>query len=457
MALGHTGARLLPPAVAMLGVAIGVLAAVSPLLALAAAAAIAFATLTIVDLTLGVALFAFVSFIEVLPGFGALSIAKLAGGVLVLSWIAATAASQRQLPQIASAFPGFTVVMVLFVAWVAVSLLWAEDGALVANSLQRFLPNLLLFAIMFSAVRSGRDARLILAAFVLGALISTAYGGFIASGDADAAADGRVSGAGVDPNYLAASLVASLAICVGVIATVRYPSSLRFAALLAVLVLMAALAATASRTGVVALLVATGFAVLTAGRGRRLAASLLVSLLLVGGAVYLAQGAPQQVRERLASIDTSGTGRTDIWKVATRVIEDNAVIGVGAGNFLAVSVHYLFESGTLRRSDLIVDDPKVTHNVFLGLWAELGIIGLALFVMIVGFSIRCALKAARRFEEVGDRAQELLARSVAVAMVGELVASFFVSNEYEKTLWLMLALGPSLLGLSRRSLATSHA
>jgi hypothetical protein len=36
-------------------------------------------------------------------------------------------------------------------------------------------------------------------------------------------------------------------------------------------------------------------------------------------------------------------------------------------------------------------------------------------------------------------------------MAGQLTASFFVSYQYEKALWLMLAVGPALLALSRRA------
>ena len=55
-----------------------------------------------------------------------------------------------------------------------------------------------------------------------------------------------------------------------------------------------------------------------------------------------------------------------IWQVAWRMVEDNPVRGVGAGNFANSSVHYVLQPGQAPRSDLIVDTPSVAHNTYLG-------------------------------------------------------------------------------------------
>jgi putative inorganic carbon (hco3(-)) transporter len=434
---------------------LGLLAAVQPLYAIGMAGGLAFLSLVMADLTVGVAMFTFVSFLEVIPGFGALSAAKLAGGVLVLSWIAASAMARPRRPQLAAGFPWIVAVGALFFTWTVLSLLWAEDGSATMTALQRYLPNLLLFPIVFSAVRTGGDVRLIVVAFVVGALLSTVYGAFIAPGDAEAAVEGRISGAGVDPNYLAASLVAGLAICGGTVATRGYSLVVRLAALLTILALFVALIDTASRTGLVALIAATAFAVVTAGRGRRLPAAVAIFFVLTGAATYITQAAPTEARERLSQVDASGTGRTDIWTVAVRVIRANPVKGVGAGNFIKVSKDYLLSPGAIKRVDFIVDDPKVAHNIYLEIWAELGIVGLLLFLSIVAFSLRSVLLAARTYQDLGDRPLELLARSVGVAMAGELTAAFFNSLEYEKTLWLIMSLGPALRYVSARRVAAA--
>jgi hypothetical protein len=60
------------------------------------------------------------------------------------------------------------------------------------------------------------------------------------------------------------------------------------------------------------------------------------------------------------------------------------------------------------------------------------------------------MRAARAFAQRQDLSLELLSRGVVVATMGMLAAGFFISFEHEKALWLMLALSPALLKVSRR-------
>jgi hypothetical protein len=89
--------------------------------------------------------------------------------------------------------------------------------------------------------------------------------------------------------------------------------------------------------------------------------------------------------------------------------------------------------------------------------AELGVVGLALFASILVFSLVCVWKAARAARLCADREVEILSRAMAVALVGLLAAYFFVSSEYSKQLWLLLALCPAALAISRAELAARRA
>jgi hypothetical protein len=46
---------------------------------------------------------------------------------------------------------------------------------------------------------------------------------------------------------------------------------------------------------------------------------------------------------------------------------------------------------------------------------------------------------------------EVLARGLAVALGGILVADFFISEQFSKALWLLLALAPAMLVVARRA------
>ena len=152
-------------------------------------------------------------------------------------------------------------------------------------------------------------------------------------------------------------------------------------------------------------------------------------------------------------ISEGGTGRVDIWKVGWRMVEAEPLHGVGAGNFQIVSIHYLLEPGALKRDDFIVETPKVAHNVYLGLLAELGIVGLTLFMCLVISLIACSLRAAQLFRDNENLQMEVMARAQLVGVFGLLAALFFSSDEFKKQLWLLLSLGPALLAIAQAEAA----
>jgi O-antigen ligase len=105
------------------------------------------------------------------------------------------------------------------------------------------------------------------------------------------------------------------------------------------------------------------------------------------------------------------------------------VEGVGAGNFQQASVHYLLRPGTLVRSDEIIGDtPKVVHNTYLGVAAELGAVGFLLFALIVGFSLLSMIRASRIYGRAENHRMQAVSLSIAVALIGNLAALFFISG-----------------------------
>ena len=131
------------------------------------------------------------------------------------------------------------------------------------------------------------------------------------------------------------------------------------------------------------------------------------------------------------------------------MIEDHPVRGVGSGNFQLSSIHYLLERPGAIKYDYFIDKPKVAHNTYLHILAELGIVGLGLFLAIIVFAVVCAFKAAQTVQEAGDRDMELLARGMMLALIGILSADFFISEQFSKQLWLLLGLGPAMLAIAK--------
>jgi putative inorganic carbon (HCO3(-)) transporter len=453
-------ARLDPPTwilsagVASLAAIVGALAGFDPRIAIAVSLALALGLLTIANLTWGLVGFVILSFLELIPNLGGpmLSLAKLAGAVLALSWLAGVASGQyrRLFP---SVHPYLTFALITFLAWNALSIAWAEDPGRVYGQTLSFLLSFMLFPIVYSAVSSTRDARMLVLAFVGVATVTSLYG-VLAQPDASAlatspaAASGlnRLAGTVGDPNELAALLVAGVALSGAIVFNPSINAPIRVATSFGSLLMLLGVFFTLSRGGLIALIALVVTTILVAGRYRARA-------VLAGGAVLVATAfffgvvATPEARDRITVAD-GGSGRTDIWQVGWRMVEDEPITGAGAANFQVSSIHYLLAPGAIRSDEHLVDAPSVVHNSYLQVLTETGVPGLTLFAIILLACLGAGIRARRNFTRRDDREGELLAIAVVVATVSTLAAFFFLSEESSKHLWLMLSLGPALLGVS---------
>lgn len=445
--------------------AVGVLAGVDPWMGVVAALAIALLVVTFADLTAGLVVLVVVVFAESTPLAGpALSFTKIVGLVLVLGWVARLAtrpaASERL---IFSAHPVFSYLLAAFIGWAVISASWArsEEDALVAAV--GLLLVAILYVIVYTAIGSPRQAAFVIGGYVAGTAGTAAYGLVLRPENEGANAERLVSTV-QDPNVLAAILVAGFALAAAGFIASRGSPGIRVAAGAAAALCLAAFLLTGSRGGLVAFSVALVAAVAFGGRWRQRVLAAAAALVLATGAYYTLY-APEEISERVISAvqgEASGTeieqqeSRLTIWTVGLRMAEDHPVAGVGVGNFQVESARYVLEPGTLFRTERVVDRPPEAHNTYLHVLAELGIVGAALFLIVVGFSITSAAKAARIFAQRDDWRMEILSRGLIVAIAGMLAASFFISFESGKSFWLLLAIGPAMLSIAQSSRAASR-
>jgi O-antigen ligase len=201
------------------------------------------------------------------------------------------------------------------------------------------------------------------------------------------------------------------------------------------LVLLLGVIETASRGSLVGL-AAVVAALLAVSRGIRARATICVVGAAAAGFLAVRLVAPPEVAARFALFSDGGTGRSDLWRVATKMTLDHPLFGVGAGNFRDVAPSY---AGAIqvKRPDLVFVDPHVVHNTFLQFFVETGVVGGLIFALFVASSVRAARATA-----IGsaDLAMRDLGRAVLVAVAGYLTALFFISGAYEKPLWVLLAI-----------------
>jgi O-antigen ligase len=446
-----------PRTVAVAGIAaaalvLGLAAGVNPQFAVAGSILSAYVLLTFADLSVGLAVFVTLSFFELLSvGGAAIGFTKVLGLVLALSWFAQVTTRRAHRTDFLAAHPAATYALALLIGWCAVSAVWAEAPRDALETAYQLLLNAVLYVIVYTAVRSTKTATMTVVAFILGAAAAATYG-VIAGPDSTEGA--RLGSDIFDPNELAAALVPGIVLAIGLGAMPRRDQVGSVLAYAIAGVCLTALLFTASRGGLIALTIAMIVGIVMAGRWRPHAAILAV-VVAISGVYYFNALAPDSARDRVAAA-TSGQvqhdeGRSTLWEVGWRMFEANSVTGVGGGNFSEASVRYLLQPGAISRSDKIIDEPAVAHNSYLEMLAELGIVGGGLFFAVILFSIASAARAAKAFERLGDRGMEVLSRALVAALAGTVAADFFISEQVSKQLWLLLALGPAMLGIARRA------
>ena len=432
---------------ALVCIAIGAVTGYNPKYGLLAAVGLTCAGLFFADLTLGYALFVAVTFLDLASSSGSFSGTKVVGIVLFASFMAYVATRGRgRLIEFIARNRVIVLSVLGLLAWAVMSFAWAESPSAALSGASRYALDMILLPIAFVAVRERRHVRWVMAAFVVGAVVSDLYG-FVHPTASTSSFSGRLTGSLGDPNAEATVLVAAFPLLIGLAPSIRRSPRMKLFALVAVVSIFAGLVTTLSREGLVAFAAILVAAVVFGGRWRRRAAYLLViGVVLTAG--YYFVFAPLAAKQRVTMADTSG--RSSIWTVAWRITKAHPVLGVGNDNFIVVEGKYVNQPGAIQ-ANFIVTAPKVVHNAYLESLVDLGIPGLLLYVTVLASSLFAAVRAARIFERIGDVEMELCARAVVMTLVVVIVSNMFVSGEYEKFRWILLSLCPVLLALARRA------
>jgi O-antigen ligase len=116
--------------------------------------------------------------------------------------------------------------------------------------------------------------------------------------------------------------------------------------------------------------------------------------------------------------------RIETMRVALRLGLAHPLLGVGMGNFIP-SAAYFIPFGLN------------VHNVFLQIFADLGFVGISLFIGIVVYNIRIVLRMMKNGD---DPEVALVGRALLMQHIAILVSSFFLPAFNDMNIWLMLAL-----------------
>jgi O-antigen ligase len=233
-----------------------------------------------------------------------------------------------------------------------------------------------------------------------------------------------------DPNDLAYMLATTLPIAIWLLRERRT----RPLVLLIVAAMSATILLSFSRGALVGLAAALIWHVLTERRGQLLLLAGVVAV-AVASTFLLVRANPQQVETGFrakqkvanANVDT----RLDAWRAAARLATEHPV-GIGPGNF---RFHYLQETGRPPGTSNI----GVVHDAYLDVAAELGLLGMVLFLAYLGAAFVRASVARRR-----SNGPPGLATAVRTALVVAFVSALFLSEQYYAPFWLLGALATAM-------------
>jgi O-antigen ligase len=354
----------------------------------------------------------------------------LAAAVAALGWRALRGPAPRALPRLI-ALPAAA-----FFAFALCSLLWAEDLEAGANLVMFFtLPFVALLATVARAEFPVAVPRALGACAIGLACLFAAVGlwqaathelFFYAPNLAISNANTdyfRVTSLFGDPSLYGRHLVLGMGVVLALLAARRW----RTWPLIAALALMwGGLLFSYSQSSMAALLVVTlALAFATGTRRMRV----VVGLLALGAALAaVAYGAVQLIDGE--SLNQVTSDRTERVEDTVRVIEDAPLVGVGIG-------------GQARASRRLAGSDRptpnfVSHTTPLTVAAELGIVGLALYVWLLVGGVRLIAAVHRRHEALG--------LALMASFLGLFVHALFYSGFLEDPItWLVLAIAAGYL------------
>jgi probable O-glycosylation ligase (exosortase A-associated) len=340
-------------------------------------------------------------------------------------------------------FPPLLIGLASLLAWTIMSGLWSLEPEATLDSTLEFAKLLLIVLVAVNVLRTKATIRLYILFFLFW-FATHPVRGAITNFLLGYQTFGRAlwNNAFSNPNDLAAVSLLTISMAGALLATERsrWIRGLLWSmiALTSVLIIL-----TQSRGGFVGTAV---FGVLVLIRSGRSLRGVIVAAALVAVAAAVV---PEDSFDRIASlrkavsvealseVDSEGSAhqRYGIWIVARHIIADHPVVGTGFGTYKSVHAAYSPSVDPTGNTAGMRD----THSTYINVTAELGAVGLALFVIALAIPVLGARRALRRSANHGAGDANAIAM-LASGLLGFLVCGLFGTYTQMSFLYLHLAL-----------------
>jgi len=334
---------------------------------------------------------------------------------------------------------GFALVALGALAWASVS--WSVNPEVSQTTSFEMLKSIAIYFAIINIVTTPRRLAIVCGAMVVACMV-TSIGAFNWYREGVNLVEGfrtRWLGTFGDPNYLAMDIGLTVPLGVAFIAHRSTSWSFRAVCAIAVVLAVIAIVLSHSRGGFLGLCTAM---TVWAFREKRRMQAIILGIAFVIGLLLFAPATYWQRNETIREFHNEGSAQSRVyaWEMAAKISSAHPVLGVGAGGFRFAWP--LYATGPQVRS------PLVAHNVFLDVVAELGFVGLLIFLVFTGAAVGGAFQASR------DPSLAWLTRAIAASVAGYLVCQLFLSGySLSPHLYVLLAVAASAERMTRRGLA----
>lgn len=323
-----------------------------------------------------------------------------------------------------------------FAVALAISALLAQDRDVAYEDAGRLGGQLLMMLLIVRIVRTPRDMRILLFGLAAAALFSALVvifetetgirllsrtGGFDRSRGAS------------DQNPTTAALMQTFGVTMALALGLSYARGRLLtlsAGLVGILGIFLSYARSASLT-------VAAVALLIAWHHRRSRYFPLGAILAMGAIAAMLPMIPDTFWNRLAALGNFDTDMT-LWRrvgynlIGLDLVAQHPLFGIGPGNFPQVYMdpQYRYMPGRTL-------EPRDLHNMYLGVAAELGLVGLATFVGVIASGI---IRLLRRTAQCSDPTARAFATALLFGSLAYYVGSLVTPAQYVKFTWVLVGL-----------------
>jgi len=253
---------------------------------------------------------------------------------------------------------------------------------------------------------------------------------------------GWVSG---DANYFGANAILALALGYFLLRT-KIPRVQKIFCLICTILTAMALVVSASRGAFLGICFCAVFVFMRSKRK----AQFIAAGLIMGALLVVSPNSPIQRILHPQYGDVSSTeAHKALFLAGVKVFAEHPITGVGLGRFKET----MDQMGLFQKRG-----GYIAHDVYVEYAAEMGILGILLFVSILISTYFSLERVRREARKKGDEFFFAATSGMQTGLIGFCVASMFLSAEYQKTFWVVIFLSaaiPSLFHARYRQLERS--